>query len=231
MSYPYPTLTPRIPLERALERIAAFLGLDANELYQYALEDKIGGYHHDKSQRRVNDDGTLAKGIWGVEGQVVYALIRALRPRHVLEVGNCYGTSSRHIGEAILANETGKVTTLDLHEPIYEGLAPFPIPERYEAFMKPVYSDLMEFNYNTRPKLDFVFEDAYHTTEQVEHVWSETMKYAKPGAVVVSHDSEHFSVGPTVRKGVQNAIGDRWVSVAIDPADCGLIVGRKEALG
>jgi predicted O-methyltransferase YrrM len=227
MSYPYPTRTPRIPLDAACERIAAFFDLDGQQIHNYALQDDIGGYHHDPDQRRLNDKGELAKGIWGVEGQVIYALIRYTQPRHVLEVGNCWGTSSVHIGEAVLQNGSGKVTTLDL--PVEERKrSRFKVPQRYQEIMTPVYEDLRDFNYRKRPRLDFVFEDSSHTAELVSHVWREFLKWGAPGGFIVSHDSEHFRVGEGVHEGIQQVVeAGAYLSLAIAPADCGLAIWRK----
>lgn len=221
--YPFPTLTPRIPLHDALWRIADKFKLSHEQLLQYAAEDEIGGYHHDKKER------TRDKGIWGVEGQVVYALIRATKPKHVLEIGNCWGTSTLHIAEAVLQNGEGKVTTLDI-QGREDGRPVTRIPRKYKPIVTSVKGDLREFNYRTRPLLDFVFEDSYHTVELVSHVWREFRDHARKGAYIVSHDSEHFRVGEPVRAGIAAAgyAPDEYLSVAIDPADCGLVIGRKD---
>jgi len=227
MKYQHSTLTPRIALNEALGRIAQRFGFDHAELIAYAEDDEIGGYHSDDSQRRITEDGKLAKGIWGVEGQIIYALIRASTPRHVLEVGNCWGTSTLHIGEAVLTNGKGKLTTLDLPEPSHGG-DPFTIPERYEGITTAIYEDLFDFNYKTRPLLDFVFEDALHATAQVAHVWGNFAQYAKSGAVIVSHDSEHHQAGVHVQAGIEQVVAKgEYLSLAIAPADCGLAMWRK----
>ena len=222
MTYLNPTLTPRIPLQQACKRIADFLGLNGSELLAYALEDEIGGYHHDQTLR------TFDHGIWGVEGQVLYALVRALSPLHILEVGNCWGNSTSHLADAVLRNGVGKITTLDLEQPVYEGIPPYQVPDRYAPVVTVVYKDLREFNYRTKPRLDFVFEDAWHTEELTGHVWREFAQWAKPGAVIVSHDSEHFSVGVNVQRGIEQMVPKgEYLSLAIDPADCGLAIWRK----
>jgi len=227
MNYRYSTLTPRVSLEDACELITAFLELEGVSLHAFAVEDKIGGFHHDNEQRRVNPDGSYAKGIWGVEGQIIYALVRALRPRHILEVGNCWGTSTLHLSEAVLTNGKGKLTTLDLPEPSHGG-DPFTIPERYEGITTAIYEDLFDFNYKTRPLLDFVFEDALHATAQVAHVWGNFAQYAKSGAVIVSHDSEHHQAGVHVQAGIEQVVAKgEYLSLAIAPADCGLAMWRK----
>jgi hypothetical protein len=215
MKYIYPTLSPKIPLEDALAVIGLYLEIDPKLLIEYAEEDQLGGFHLDKKFR------TFPHGIWGVEGQIIYALIRATRPKHILEIGNCWKNSTLHIGDAVLANGVGKVTTFDLEVLLN-------VPEKYQSFMKSRRVDLREFNYQTRPLLDFVFEDSFHTEKLVAHVWREFATHARSGAIIVSHDSEHFIVGAGVHAGIKQVVdpGD-YLSLAIDPSDCGLALWRK----
>jgi predicted O-methyltransferase YrrM len=195
-----------------MRRVADKFDLEHGELLAYAEEDTIGGYHHDKEER------TCERGIWGVEGQVLYALIRAFKPSHVLEVGNTWGTSTQHICEALLRNGKGKLTTIDLGE--------FKVPARYKKIAKAKVSDLFDFNYKAVPRFDFVFEDGGHDGGAVTHVWEQFMKHAKKSAVIVSHDSEHFRLGPLVQSEIRQTNAD-YLSVAIAPADCGLAMWRK----
>jgi hypothetical protein len=48
---------------------------DPQELIGYAAEDTLGGYHWDERQRQF-PSGSL----WQVEGQMLYALVRWLKP-------------------------------------------------------------------------------------------------------------------------------------------------------
>lgn len=211
-TYPFPTLTSRVPLEHAFERIVKFLDLDVTNLMQYAEEDTIGGYHHEPDLQKYK------AGIWGVEGQVVYALIRALQPQHVLEIG--MGVSTLHIAAALAKNGSGKLTTVDTARKKR-------LPKKYQTLVRYAKEDLFEFNYKGRPLYDFCFEDGEpHSRESVGHVWKEFLTHGKKGAVIVSHDSEHFNVGRNVQAGIREATAD-YLSVAIHPADCGLAIGKK----
>jgi predicted O-methyltransferase YrrM len=140
------------------------------------------------------------------------------KPSHVLEVGNTWGTSTQHICEALLRNGKGKLTTIDLGE--------FKVPARYKKIAKAKVTDLFDFNYKAVPRFDFVFEDGGHDGGAVTHVWEQFMKHAKKSAVIVSHDSEHFRLGPLVQSEIRQTNAD-YLSVAIAPADCGLAMWRK----
>ena len=56
--------------------------------------------------------------IWESEGKSVYVLIRILKPKKILEIGNYMGKSSNHILQAVEDNKVGKVTLLDIEERI-----------------------------------------------------------------------------------------------------------------
>ena len=47
-------------------------------------------------------------------GRLCYALVRALRPRNVVETGVCYGISSAHILAALKGNAQGHLYSIDL---------------------------------------------------------------------------------------------------------------------
>src|SRR5947209_4711129 len=95
-------------LDQALATLAAQLGLDPQALIAYAAEDHIGGFNMDVNRRR------WAPGsIWEVEGKVLYALVRALKPAHVVEIGTWFGCGASHILEALAMNKKGKLTSID----------------------------------------------------------------------------------------------------------------------
>src|SRR3990167_10454525 len=113
-------------LHSALEQIASAYSLDANALIAYAAEDLETGWDHGEGEWPTGS-------IWQVEGQVLYALVRALKPARVLELGTWYGCSATHILQALEANGYGALLVLDNHvqggpaaigDMIPEGLRP-----------------------------------------------------------------------------------------------------------
>ena len=51
--------------------------------------------------------------VWESEGKSIYVLIRILKPKKVLEIGNYLGRSTNHILEAIEKNKEGEVFLVD----------------------------------------------------------------------------------------------------------------------
>jgi len=205
-------------LEECLSHIALTYGLSASELIAYAYEDNLGGHFP-----TLDNPSKYKKGIWGVEGQALYALVRALHPKNVLEIGNCWGTSTAHIAKALLTNGVGRLTTID------NGVEPtcLEVEGWYHEIIESVKADLFDWNYKYNPPYDFIFEDAYHEMDMVTHVWKAFYQYGAPGGMIVSHDSEHERTQADVQTGIRNVIGDAFTSYQISPALCGLAMWRK----
>jgi hypothetical protein len=209
-------------LSEALTHIANRYGFNTEELIAYAKEDTLGGHypqappgHNHPAPKEIEPN----KGIWAVEGQVLYALIRALKPGNVLEIGNRYGCSTAHIAEAIVRNGTGYLVTIDIcKDPI--------LREEHQGIARQVIADLFYFDYKQLAPIGFIFEDSNHRPDMVEYAWRQFWQHGAPGAMMVSHDSEHERVGPGVREGIQRVTTD-YTSYQIHPALCGLAMHRK----
>lgn len=201
-------------LNEALKKIAVDYNLDADKLIAYAEEDTIGGYHSNPA---------LSKwpmgSMWEVELQTIYALIRATKPKQVLEFGSYHGCSTKHICEAIIKNGAGKLTSIDIAPAVT-------LPTKYKSVLTQVRKDLFEYDFPLRPKVDFVIEDAMHTADMCEDVWGNFADRAKAGAFIVSHDAEHFIVGDIVKQGI-GRVTSEFTSYLIDPGECGLAIWRK----
>lgn len=92
-------------LTEALTEIARAGDLNPAELIAYAAEDTIGG--RDTGQWR-------GDSFFADEGRVLYALIRALKPESVLEIGTAEGCSATHILTALEKNQRGHLTSIDI---------------------------------------------------------------------------------------------------------------------
>lgn len=209
-------------LHAALTTLADYLDLDAAELIAYAEADPFTGWDDGK--------GDFPNGsIWGVEGKVLFALVRALKPASVLELGVYHGCSTTHLIAALQANGSGTVTSVDHHSgdgaSVDIGDA---IPDAQRADFHYVEQRgqhyLAKLKDNSQP---FIFEDMQHDVEGTAELWVLGVQKLQPGGVMISHDSEHPTAGPDVRAGVALAGVTGTISLLIEPADCGLLVYRK----
>lgn len=205
-------------LQEALTAIAEQLDLDAGELWYFAVLDTVGGYEPG------NPNTPWSVGsMFGVEGQVLYALTRALFPDLIGEFGTHDGCSATHFLAAIDANNRhGRLISVDP----WEG-AGSRIPAFYRGFMGQFFMDGIEYLLSVPDaSFDILFEDMMHSVEQVRDWWMVAQRKIKPGGLIISHDAAHFLVGNDVRRGIAAAgVSDAQVYL-IEPSDCGLAIWR-----
>lgn len=199
-----------IELNEALALLAADLRIDPMELKRYADEDELGGFHADPAVRSFT-----VGSIWSVEGKVLYALVRALKPKHVLEIGVGYGASSTHILTALKKNRSGDLTSLDINEGAGSEI-PLPLKRNWRFVSGDAVAGTSVYE---KWDFDFIFEDGPHTYEFTRDVLLNCKRIAP--RIILSHDACHYMVGPDVRKGFEEALGSCKL-LPIAPSDCGL---------
>lgn len=135
-------------LNEALTQIAAAGNLNADELIAYAAEDTIGG----------RDQGYWqAMGIHEDEGKVMYALVRALKPKQCVEIGVAEGCSSAHILSALNTNGGGKLYSVDIATDGVGGKVPEYLRERWTLI-----TGQDALTVKLPKKAEFILEDASH---------------------------------------------------------------------
>ena len=193
------------PVEAA-KKICYDLELPLDKFLEYSAEDTLGGY----------PDEWTRGGIFAVEGQVLYALVRLLRPKTVLEFGS--GCSTVHIFTALERNAYGHVISVDIG---WGGPRLVPSPRAtYEQV------EAIGFAQSLEGDIDLVFEDVGHSERETYGVLTGCLPNLVDGGLLVSHDVLHFLVGEEVSRGFLAAVGP-FQSVMIEPSDCGLGYWRK----
>lgn len=208
--------------EDALRAIADQLDINPDELIAYAEEDTILGSDQ-------MGDPTGIKGAdlipYTNDGKLLYALIRALGARRVLESGLSRGGSTEHIAQALHMNGGDKVISVDIDpQAIYKhNLGLFP-------YIEIVHADIRQWTNETdETNFDFIHEDASHEQDTVEAIYRALPQLAPNGCVIVSHDTA-FHVGEWIRNG-QNAAGFFSIPEYIyEGSPCGFSVMRYEGI-
>lgn len=223
-----------IKINEALDSIGTLFGFNADALIEYAARDPNGGYHPRY------DDGFPAGSVWRVEGQILYALARAVIDKlpegetfQALELGTFKGASASHIAQAIHdSGRTGLLTCVDLTGGA-DNLIPRPLLRYIELVSGDMFDYLQRVDENER-KFDFLFEDSSHVPADVERVWRYGYHIMNPGGVIASHDAEHFRIGRDVKTGIAAAGYFNLPAPArtylIEPGDCGLAVFRAPTI-
>jgi len=187
-------------LTAALTAIAAQIGMDANQLIQYADD-----YQGDNERKVLN------------------AIVRALRPANCLELGTHTGEGTMCIAAALTGQPKPKhITTVDISDSSAIGSA---IPAK-----RPPYITLVTANIDlwigSQSGYDFIFEDGSHSIHQVQEVYKHLDKLLNPGGVIISHDAAIEGVGAQVLEGQQKS-GYTLPVYLIDPLPWGITVYRK----
>lgn len=195
-----------ISLSDAFGILEPKLNVSVTQLMDYAAEDHVGGY----------PEHWPVGSMFANEGKILYATIRALRPRRVVEFGVRYGCSSKHILSALVMNGFGTLRSYDV--------APIVIKERftedelYRWILKIGDASVAEL-----PKLraDIVFEDTDHSAELTETLIRRGMTLNP--LIILAHDGLHPTVGKDVRDGFNKAIGQECDAFRTEDSDCGFI--------
>lgn len=177
-----------------LNAIARQLDLDPAALIAYAAEDPHIGSQPD----HIGTDPTLIP--WEDDGRLLYALVRALKPQHVLESGCNRGGSANHLAAALLMNGAGQLTTVDVNPSAGDA-----IESIYAHIVEVIHTDICEYvQWPTATGFDFIHEDASHEVHTVRCVYDHLPTLAPMGAVVLSHDV-NTGVGEAIRTGMHDA--------------------------
>lgn len=203
------------PFNMVINQVANYLSLDAAELLSYAQEDTIGGYEPHANTR------WLPGSIWGAEGQILYAITRAMKPQRIAELGALQGCGTSHFSTALKMNGSGKVSTYDNFRFRH---APFKVADDLEPYYEFIVGDAYEIDLNP---FQIVFEDFNDTAAGVKRVWSRFIQEAQPGAVILTHDVYHHHEGKEMRAGIEASGAQNVLMFQIDGTDCGLGMWRK----
>jgi hypothetical protein len=192
-------------LHDALRQIARDGDLNADELIAFAAEDTVGG-------RDTGDwDGMST---FEAEGQILYALIRAMRPERVVEIGVDSGGTSTHILAALDANDMGQLYSVDIKAEVGSK-----VPDSLRSRWTLVQGDGLTVDLPDHA--DFCFEDGDHSY-QFTHDMLVRLKALKP-RVIMSHDYYTHEVygGFFVKQAFDEVLPD-GMGIKIDGAFSGL---------
>lgn len=215
-------MTTAIQLNDALSKLATLLDLNADDLIQYAASDTIGGYSP------VSGQSLWPIGsIFDVEGRVLFAVVRAMKPLNVFNLGVYHGASVAHIAAALKANGNPKARVYAVdREPVDTSA----IAEDLLPYVKFVESDAAAFLQERWPaKVSVIFEDLQHEEEPTREVWEILKSKLNIGGIAIAHDYAHPLVGPAMQAALEGAEIDGGLPLLISPSDCGLYCWRQSS--
>lgn len=218
-------------LTDTLNIIATQLQTDGTILMSYASEDQLGGYHFNPSLRSFP-----AGSIWAVEGIILYALVRHLKPEKVVEVGGWAGSSASHLAAAVKANGKGHVYSIDDGSEFTDFEHGYLIPEHLRQYVTLVKDDgRVWLAKQEAQSIGLLFDDASHAASLIIELARLALQKVYPGGVLVNHDAMHdqayggngevwpSTLGLQVRDALVEA-GLYFRTYLTEPSDCGLAV-------
>ena len=121
----------------------------------------------------------------------LYMLVRALKPRLVVETGVCYGASSAYILEALDQNGAGELYSLDLgndpEEPPSDFFVPGHLRDRWRLIIGDCRDELPRL-LRKLGEIDMFHHDSLHTYDHMMWEYTIAFRYLHPSGVISSHD-------------------------------------------
>jgi len=175
--------------EEEINRRRDYPALNFNWPDQLSLLRVLANYDGELKQLREAELFDFDNGFFGAfDAAAYYAIIRELKPRHVIEIGGGYST--RMAARALARNQTegnhGKLKCIE----------PYPEPRFTDAFpqmdliSKPVQDVGIEF-FSRLDSNDILFIDSSHTVKfgsDVCYLFLEILPTLKPGVWIHVHD-------------------------------------------
>jgi Methyltransferase domain len=114
-----------------------------------------------------------------------YALVRALRPEHVVETGTDKGLGSCVLAAALLRNGTGRLTTVDIN-----AEAGYLISAPYDRVVDAVVGDSLAVLTDLKRPVDLFLHDSDHAEAYETAELAAVAPSLHPGSYVLSDNSE-----------------------------------------
>jgi predicted O-methyltransferase YrrM len=139
--------------------------------------------------------GPYRLGTTGVFGcEALYLLVRATRPRIVVDTGVLYGASSAHILAALAHNRRGKLHSIDLGhdvgEPPHDYFVPPELQRHWELIIGDSRRELPPL-LRRCGSIDLFHHDSLHTREHMTWEYETACRYLSDDGVLSSDDVQH----------------------------------------
>jgi predicted O-methyltransferase YrrM len=114
-----------------------------------------------------------------------YAIVRAMRPEHVIETGTDKGLGAVVLAAALLRNGTGRLTTIDLNPE-----AGYLVSGQWATVTAHITGDTVEVLERLTRPVDMFIHDSLHTVAHEALEYALVEPHLAPGALVLS-DNAH----------------------------------------
>ena len=148
---------------------------------------------------RMNSRAKYIPSGLGDSAELLYGLVRSIKPEVCVEIGSALGKSASYIGMALKENGHGMLYAIDPHQPTewndvnaVDSLKEFTRNISALSLCAQVsiirsYSDAAAREW--RLPIDLIFIDGDHSYEGVKRDWELFVPHVKPSGVVIFHDT------------------------------------------
>lgn len=219
-------------LTGSLQVIGDYLGTDLQT--HLTEEDDVGGYHPDPEYYNHRPQIRWVIGsIFGVEGEILYTIVRSLPIYTIVENGTAAGCSTSHLALALAHSKRGEeatINTVDIKPVAGDAIVVRPGQVNFLPYIQ-MNLDMDGLTYIETledESVDFIFDDSVATKDpEVQRRFTlESMRVLRPGGIKVTHDACHHLVGADVQEGHRRA-GIKPIYLLTPPSDCGLAIWKK----
>ena len=177
---------------RLLHLVSLMWGVDGPALLSEYERSPFARWYRTRVRRLSANLGSARTGISDEFSlAALYLLVRAARPRIVVETGVLYGAASGHILAALEANGQGELHSVDLGclpgEPSHDSLVYPEHAGRWRYHVGDAREVLPPLMAGLGP-IDFFHHDSLHTFDHMTWEYEQAMAHLSPGGVLSSHD-------------------------------------------
>lgn len=142
----------------------------------------------------------LYGGVNPGDRRALYALVRALKPASVLEIGTHIGSSTIHIAQALKTNGGGHLTTVDIYDVNHDQTGSwkkYQTPRPIKAMLEEIGLDnrvtfnaegSISFLKKTDLNFDMIFLDGDHAAAAVYQEVSLALRHLSQDGIIILHD-------------------------------------------
>lgn len=177
---------------RLLALLSRRYGVDAPALLAEYRRSDFHGWFQERRAALDQFDGPYRFGTTGAFGcEALYLLVRAARPRVVVDTGVLYGASSGHILEALARNGNGELHSIDIGrsdlEPPHEYFVPPELQPRWELIIGDSRRELPPL-LRRCGTIDIFHHDSLHTWAHMTWEYEAAFPHLSPEGVLSSDD-------------------------------------------
>jgi predicted O-methyltransferase YrrM len=176
---------------RLFEFLSRHYDTDAERTYAEYLTSTFRQWYRRRLHTLAREPGARRGTSSTFDCEVLYLLVRAMKPRVVVETGVLHGGSSAHLLQAVAENGVGEVYSID-----FEGEPGMPrrdylIPSELRAGWRFVAGDIKEVLSELLAGIggcDLFHHDSLHSYEHMMWEYETARRWLRAGGVISSHD-------------------------------------------